>query len=63
EDNVTIYSNASVLGGQTVVGEGSIIAGSAFVTESVPPNSRVSVRGQEVNVRQSAKKDPSSYEI
>ena len=50
EDNVTIYSNASVLGGETVIGAGSVIAGSAFVTESVPPNSRVTLRNQEVNV-------------
>lgn len=51
EDNVTIYSNASVLGGETVIGAGSVIAGSAFVTESIPPNSRVSLRNQEVDVR------------
>ena len=51
EDNVTIYSNASVLGGETVIGEGSVISGSAFVIESVPPNSRVSVKNQEVCVR------------
>ena len=51
EDNVTIYSNASVLGGETVVGEGSIIGGSAFVTSSVPKGCRVSVKYQEVNVR------------
>ena len=51
EDNVTIYSNASVLGGDTVVGAGSVIAGSAFVTESVPPNSRVTLKNQEVKVR------------
>ena len=40
EDDVTIYSNASVLGGETVIGEGSIIAGSAFVISSVPAGSR-----------------------
>lgn len=56
EDNVTIYSNASVLGGETVVGEGSVIAGSAFVTESIPANSRVSLSGQKVNVRQAGQK-------
>ena len=56
EDNVTIYSNASVLGGETVVGEGSIIAGSAFVIKSVPKNSRVSLKNQEVNVRESTPK-------
>ncbi len=49
EDNVTIYSNASVLGGQTVIGRGSIIGGSAFVTESVPPNSRVSALTQTIS--------------
>lgn len=52
EDDVTIYSNASILGGETVIGRGSVIAGSAFVTESVPAGSRVSVRCQEVNVHQ-----------
>ena len=52
EDNVTIYSNASVLGGETVVGRGSIIGGSSFVTESVPPNARVSVKNQEIVVRE-----------
>ena len=52
EDNVTIYANACVLGGETIVGEGTVIAGSAFLTESVPPHSRVSLKNQEVNVRQ-----------
>ncbi len=52
EDNVTIYANACVLGGETVVGEGTVIAGSAFLTEPVPPHSRVSLKNQEVNVRQ-----------
>ena len=62
EDNVTIYSNASVLGGETVVGAGSVIAGSAFVTESVPANSRVSVSGQKICVR-APKKSAASWEL
>ena len=57
EDNVTIYSNASVLGGETVIGEGSVIAGSTFVTFSVPPHSRVSVKEQEITVRQPGERD------
>ena len=57
EDNVTIYSNASVLGGETVIGEGSVIAGSTFVTFSVPPHSRVSVKDQEITVRQPGERD------
>ena len=57
EDDVTIYSNASVLGGETVIGRGSVVAGSTFVTFSVPPNSRVSVKEQEISVRQPGEKD------
>lgn len=57
EDDVTIYSNASILGGETVIGKGSVIAGSAFVTFSVPPNSRVAVKGQEISVRSPTDRD------
>lgn len=48
EDNVTIYSGASILGGETVVGKGSVIGGSAFLTQSVKPGTRVSVQNQEL---------------
>lgn len=54
-DNVTIYSGASVLGGDTVIGENSIIAGNTFVIESVPANSRVFVKEQDVIVRESSR--------
>jgi len=36
-DNVIIYSGATILGGKTVVGEYSVIGGSVWLTESVPP--------------------------
>lgn len=51
EDNVTIYANACVLGGNTVIGSGTVIGGSAFVTKSVPRNSRVLVRMQELDIK------------
>lgn len=41
EDDVTIYAGATILGGDTVIGAGSIIGGNVFLTESVPPRSRV----------------------
>ena len=65
EDNVTIYANACVLGGETVIGAGSVIAGSAFVTQSVPPNSRVSQKNQEISVRISSRGagEPSGVEL
>ncbi|MFN4086266.1 MAG: serine O-acetyltransferase [Spirosomataceae bacterium] len=41
EDDVVIYSGATILGGETVIGKGSIIGGNVWLTESVPSNSRV----------------------
>ncbi|GHU52606.1 hypothetical protein FACS1894200_13140 [Spirochaetia bacterium] len=41
EDDVTIYSNAAILGGQTVIGHGSTIGGSAWIVSSVPPHTVV----------------------
>lgn len=41
EDNVTIYAGASILGGDTVIGHDSVIGANAFITSSVPENSKV----------------------
>jgi serine O-acetyltransferase len=41
EDDVTIYSGASILGGETVIGKGSVIGSNAFITEPIPPGSKV----------------------
>ena len=41
EDNVIIYSNATVLGGDTVIGHNSIIGGNVWLTHSVPSGSFV----------------------
>jgi serine O-acetyltransferase len=41
EDNVIIYSGATILGGETVIGSGSIIGGNIWLTHSVPANSVV----------------------
>ncbi len=41
EDEVLIYANATILGGETVIGRGSIIGGNAWITESVAPGSFV----------------------
>jgi len=48
EDNVTIYSGASILGGETVIGAESIIGGNCFVTSSVPPRTKVSMKEPEL---------------
>jgi serine O-acetyltransferase len=50
ENGSTLYANATVLGGQTVVGANSVIGGSVFLTHSVPPRSRVSLKEPELRV-------------
>lgn len=40
EDNVTVYSNASILG-RITIGHDSVIGGNIWLTHSVPPHSRI----------------------
>ncbi len=49
-DNVTIYANAIVLGGETRLGENSVIGGSVFLTTTVPPDATVSIKPPELKV-------------
>lgn len=48
EDDVVIYSGASILGGDTVIGQGAVIGSNAFITKSIEPGTRVSIRNQEL---------------
>ncbi|HEY9071715.1 MAG TPA: serine O-acetyltransferase EpsC [Candidatus Ozemobacteraceae bacterium] len=41
EDDVVIYAGATILGGNTIIGRGSVIGGNVWLTESVPPETRV----------------------
>jgi len=50
EDGATLYANATVLGGKTVVGAQSVIGGSVFLTRSIPPRSRVSLKEPDLRV-------------
>ncbi len=43
EDEVIIYANATILGGDTVIGRGAVIGGNSWITESVPARARKSV--------------------
>ena len=51
EDDVTIYAGASILGGETVIGKGSVIGSNVFITSSVRPGTRMSVKTQELVIR------------
>lgn len=51
EDNVIIYANATILGGDTVVGRNATVAGNTFVTESIPADAKVSAMMPELKVK------------
>lgn len=63
EDNVTIYAGASILGGDTVIGHDSVIGGNAFITTSIPSNTRVSIKNQELEYKQGNKNSRNTTEI
>jgi len=41
EDDVIIYSGATILGGDTVIGTRSVIGGNVWITKTVPPDTKV----------------------
>jgi len=51
EDDVIVYAGASILGGDTVVGKGSVIGGSVWLDRSVPAGSKVLQKGVEVEIK------------
>jgi serine O-acetyltransferase len=48
EDDVIIYANTTILGGDTVVGARSIIGGNVWITESVPADTKVILKRPEL---------------
>lgn len=50
-DNVTIYAGASILGGDTIIGKDCVIGSNVFITHSIPDNTTVSVKSQELQFK------------
>ena len=48
ENNVIIYANATILGGNVSIGQNSIVGANVCLTESLPPNSVVTVESNNV---------------
>lgn len=57
-DRVTIYANATVLGGETVLGEDSQVGASVFLTSSIPDNALVRMKEPELKVRTRRRTNP-----
>ena len=54
---VTIYSNTSVLGGDTVIGDGVTIGGNAFIVDSISAGMKVNVKNPELQYSRDSKAD------
>jgi serine O-acetyltransferase len=50
EDDVIVYANATVLGGETTLGRESVIGGGVFITKSVAPRTRVAIEAPKLRV-------------
>ena len=48
EENVIVYSGATILGGETVIGARSVIGGNVWLTDSVPPDTKVVMKKPEL---------------
>ncbi len=58
-NNVVIYAGATILGGNTKIGDGAEIGGNVWLTHSIPPGSKVYnkqpspiITGSEINIEQ-----------
>jgi serine O-acetyltransferase len=51
EDDVVIYSGATILGGDTVIGKGAVIGGNVWLIKSVPPNTTVTLSRENYTLR------------
>jgi len=51
EDNVIVYANSTILGGDTIIGKGTVVAGNVFLMQSTPPGSLVTRAEEGVLVR------------
>jgi len=51
EDDVVIYANATILGGDTTIGRGAVIGSSVWVTRSVEPGQFVTMESPRLRFR------------
>jgi serine O-acetyltransferase len=57
EDEVVVYANATILGGDTVIGRGSVVGSSVWLTHGVPPHTVVSLEKPSLRIKGPAERD------
>lgn len=63
EDNVVIYSGATILGGDTVIGHDTVIGGNVWLTKSVKPNSIIYSKSKSYSKDQDTYPEPINFVI
>ena len=63
EDRVVIYANATVLGGATRIGHGSVIGSNVWLTRSVDPHTTVVLERPKLRMRGEAPELENDYQI
>lgn len=62
-NNVVIYSGATILGGETSIGQGSVIGGNVWLTQSVEPDTKVFHKSQIIVKDSEIKVEPINFVI
>jgi serine O-acetyltransferase len=63
EDEVVIYANATILGGDTVIGHHSVIGSNVWLTHSVPPHTVVQLEKPSLRIRRPNDELAPNYQI
>lgn len=63
EDEVVIYANATILGGETVIGHHAVVGSSAWLTRSVVPFTVVMIESPKLRYRETVLTEPLDYQI
>ncbi len=63
EDEVVVYANATILGGDTVVGRHAVIGSNVWLTQSVAPNTVVSLEKPSLRIKGPQSDFGSNYQI
>ncbi|MDR0356627.1 MAG: serine acetyltransferase [Deltaproteobacteria bacterium] len=51
EDDVIVYAGATILGGDTTIGARSVVGGNVWLTESIPPDTKVFIKKPELVIK------------
>jgi serine O-acetyltransferase len=64
EDEVVVYANATILGGDTVIGHQAVIGSNVWLTQSVAPRTVVTLEKPQLRIRRPDRQDqPIDYQI